>query len=82
MANSDDRWRFFFAPSFGIGVKAKTKAQTHHNELATSFNTLQQHVAQYLLQYSHAPGIFQQVWFWLLYEEWTVQEWLCDDIVT
>ena len=36
-------------PSFGNGVKAmtktKTKTPTYHYELATSFNTLQQHVA-------------------------------------
>ena len=54
MANSDDRLRSFLCPELGNGVKVmmKTKTQTYRYELAMSLNTLQQHVAQHLLQYS------------------------------
>ena len=58
-------------------MKTKTKAPTYHYKLAASFDTLQQYVAQYPL------CIFQQAdqfWFWLIYEEWVVHDWPCDDI--
>ena len=55
-------WDPSCAPSFGNSVKVmmrmKMKTPTYRYELATSFNTLQQHVAQHPLQYSPLPASF------------------------
>ena len=52
------------SPSFGNSVKAmmkmKTKKPTYRYELATRFNTLQQHVAQHPLQCSQLPASFNK----------------------
>ena len=56
MANSDNCLRSFLCPELGNDVKAmmktKTKTKTYRYELAMSFSTLQQHVAQHMLQYT------------------------------
>ena len=56
MVNGDDCLRSFCASNFGNGVKAmmktKMKTPTYHYKLATTFNTLQQHVAQHPMHYS------------------------------
>ena len=71
---SDDRLRSFLCPEFWwqwCQCNFADKTPTYRYKLATSLNTLQQHVAQHLQHYSQLPASFNEwlpsIWFlWLI----------------
>ena len=66
---------------FANGVKTKMKTPTYCYKLVTSFNMLQHNIAQHLRHYFQLPVSFNSDYLQFMYEEWTVHERPCDDII-